>query len=150
MIRIIKICAGYSTAFACIFVVLATFGGNRFFTQLLAETTGVRISPEYTGGKVVRTEPRSGYDAVFHEPVFPGLFSPGKKGFVQIDYTGNTPERLTDTIDFDGDKKTDAVIEIDFKTKSAKVSPELKIVQPSASVKKLKKGYAVRIKLLRE
>src|SRR5208282_934270 len=77
---------GYSWAVLTIPLVLVLFFGLNSWAKLLAQSTGVRVSPWMTGGEIVRTLPHEGYETRIHRPVFDGLlgaragFRPGGLG----------------------------------------------------------------------
>ena len=88
---------GYTWAAIALPMVLATFIGMNFWSVKLASTTGVTISPWYTGGEVVRTIDHGTYQTKIHRPVFDGLFREKKKGFVQVDFVVSSPDSSAST-----------------------------------------------------
>jgi len=140
----------YIAAFGCIAVVLVTFIGNRAISEMLVSVTGVKVSPTFIGGDIVRVIDRKGYSVNIHAPVFQGLFSDRKNGFVQIDYTGNSiPDSLNDDIDYDNDGTTDFIVSWEKSVLSVKVIPRNKKVISLSKVTKIKKGYCIRINLVK-
>lgn len=107
---------GYTWGALCIVVVLATFFGLGFWPKALANATGIKVSPIYTGGEVARVIDHGVYRTVVHEPVFDGLFTKRSEGFVQIDWVpteGNPlPEVIEEELDVDGNQTADLRIRI--------------------------------------
>jgi len=118
---------GYSWALLAIPLVLATFVGMQAWAALLARSTGVQVSPWYTGGEVARTVPHEGYETRIHRPVFDGLLSARKQGFVQADWVatgtrGLLPDPIDEKIDFDGDDQPDFTVHLSSQTGATKLS----------------------------
>lgn len=138
----------YSAAVLCIFAGIATFVGNKFFAGKIATATGIRISPVFSGGDVVRTLQYKGYEVNIHEAVFEGLFSPRENGFVQVDFVGEgIPVNISQEIDYDNDGVKDFSIIYDTKTGKGSLIPFDKRVVSLGGVYVVKKGYAARIRL---
>lgn len=85
MKRVLRI-LGYAWAAAALPVVLMAFMGMNFWAGALARSTGVVISPWYTGGEVARTIDRGEYRTRIHRPVFDALIGQRDEGFVQVDF----------------------------------------------------------------
>jgi hypothetical protein len=149
MSKVISIFA-YSAAVLCIVVAVATFVGNRFFAESLAGATGIKVSPAFSGGEVRKTMSFNGYEVKIHEPVFTGLFSPRKNGFVQIDFTGaSIPQTVAHEIDYNDDGKKDFTITYDSRNgKGTLVSYDKSVVSLERIIM-MKNGFAARINLLR-
>jgi hypothetical protein len=140
----------YSIAILCIIVSVATFAGNRFFAESLVGATGIRVSPAFSGGDVRRIVSFNGYEVKIHEPVFTGLFSPRKNGFVQIDFTGTSiPETVMHEIDYNDDGKKDFTITYDSRNRKGTLVSYDKSVVSLEQIIMVKNGFAARINLLR-
>jgi hypothetical protein len=140
----------YVIAAACIFVGIATFAGNRFFAEKLVEASGLRISPRFTGGEIVRVIGRNGCEVRIHRPVFDGLFSDRKDGFIQIDYIGKGAlSPLADQVDYDNDGTADFDFSYDPVTKAKTFLSHKKEAVSLRTVAKVKDGYSVRVNLHR-
>lgn len=86
MSRKIKIVAGYLWAVFAVVLIALVFSRSEKAPGFLAELTGMRISPKFTGGEIKKTLARENYKIRVHKPVFPGLLGERNKGFVQIDF----------------------------------------------------------------
>jgi len=107
---------GYGWAALMVPVVLATFFGFDSWSRGLAKSTGVKVSPWYTGGAVARTLTREGYTVAIHEPVFDALIGERAVGFVQVRLqptAGELPAALEERLDLDGDGADDAVLHLE-------------------------------------
>jgi hypothetical protein len=109
----IKIIAGITWAFICLILILILFPGLNSFSTSAAKLPFMKINPNYTGGKVAREYVTEKCTLVVHNPVFDGLLRERAKGFVQVDWKGNLPEKFIDTIDYDSDRIPDFIIKID-------------------------------------
>ena len=145
----IKTILGYIWGFLAILIVLATFMGNEYFSRKLANTTGVTISPWYSGGEIVNTIDHSSYKTLVHRPVFDGLIWEKKDGFVQINWEpfSGLPPLIEEKIDYNGDRREDFLVKLDTATGKASLvaySPDVVSVE---NTYKLTKGWAVRVLL---
>jgi len=142
---------GYAWALAALPIVLATFIGLNTWAKGLAEVTGVKISPWYSGGEVERVVPHDGYKTTINKPVFQGLVSERKQGFVQLKWTPNNSQSLPLVIDeeihLDGDGKTDFRVRLDTRTDEAQLNPYSSYVVSVNQVLNLGEERAVRVKL---
>jgi len=77
---------GWLWAVLCALLAPAVFFSFEKTPQLLADITGMKISPRFSGGEAAETIAGTGYKAVVRRPVFDGLFSERKDGFIQIDF----------------------------------------------------------------
>ena len=147
--KYIKSTTGYMIAVFCIFIAFATFFGNAQFSRSLIKTTGLSISPWYTGGDVMRTIDHGDFQTNIHKPVFRGLFSDRKTGFVQIDWVEKTslPIEIIEDIDIDNDTIIDARLEYNTKSNKAMVRAINPDVVKVEKIFKRKNGVTVRIRL---
>lgn len=145
----IKAFLGYTIAVFTIFIVLATFIGNDVFGNLIVETTGITVSPLFTGGKVVRTIDHDDYKTEIHEAVFAGLLKPSDTGFVQVNWikVQKIPERLVEDIDFDGDGAVDFSVEYNTKENQVSIIPHNPNVIGLEDTYKLEDAFAIRVTL---
>ena len=157
----IKIFLGYTIAGLSFVIVMAGFIGMDFWGKSLVDITGVKISPWYTGGEVVRTIDHQGYQTVISRPVFDGLFWPRSEGFVQIGLKplSKLPAAIDEDIDFDNDKTTDFNIKMDLTPLSQmKSNPEISCCKADIKaynarvtglegVYKLKNSIVIRVSL---
>ena len=117
--------AGWTWAALMVPLVLAVFFGFDGWSRGLAHGTGVKVSPWYTGGEVVRTLTREGYAVAIHRPVFDALIGERALGFVQVRLqpaAGDLPALVDERLDLDGDGTDDVRLEVD--TRAGKVRQE--------------------------
>ncbi len=145
----LKTILGYTAAALAIFVVLATFMGNDYFSEKLVSVTGIKVSPRYTGGEIVKVVEHDTYSALIHRPVFDGLVGDRQEGFIQINWESRTglPPVIRETVDYDGDDKTDFLVILDTATGATSITGYNPAVVSIQKTYKLDKGWAVRIKL---
>ena len=146
MKRILSI-LGYTWAVFCIFIVLATFFKMTYFGPALASITGVKVSPWYSGGEVKTSIDHDGYRTLIHRPVFDGLFSDRKEGFIQIKWEPirTLPPIIAEEVDYDGDGKADFLVRLDTARGVATLVPYNGSVISVEGVYPLKIGWAVRV-----
>jgi hypothetical protein len=109
----IKLIAGITWAFICLILIIILFPGLNGFSSSLAKLPFMKINPNYSGGDVARQMTSAGCTLEIREPVFDGLFGERKNGFVQIDWRGNVPDEISDTIDYNLDGIPDFYIMVD-------------------------------------
>jgi len=80
---------GWIWAVLCALLAPALFFSFEKTPQILADITGMKISPIYSGGEIAQTIIAPGYKVFVHRPVFDGLFSERKDGFIQLDFEPN-------------------------------------------------------------
>ncbi len=143
---------GYAWAALPIPIVLVGFLGLGAWSKLLARSTGIQVSPRFTGGEVVKTLPHPGFETRIHRSVFDGLVGERPRGFVQVDWvaippTKVLPGRINEQVDYDDDGAVDFVIALDTKANQVR----LKALQPDVlgvqRVMVLNEGRVVRVEL---
>jgi hypothetical protein len=140
---------GYTLAIMATPLVLATFIGMPFWAGKLVSTTGLKVSPWYSGGNVVRIVDHGAYQTLIHQTVFDGLICERSKGFVQVDWTPLTalPETIEEDIDYNDDGQADFHIQLDAKTGQARLSAFNPRILGLGGTFKLKKAWAIRVSL---
>jgi hypothetical protein len=113
----IKSILGYTWASLCTLLIPVMFFGFGFWPEALVKSTGISVSPWYSGGEVQQTVPHQGYRTLIRKPVFDGILGERKDGFVQIDFTPEEnqtlPAIITEEIDVDRDGTADFRIRTD-------------------------------------
>ena len=145
----IKKFLGYALAWLSVPIVLATFMGMNFWAQQLATTTGVKVSPWFTGGEEAKVLSRNEYQVVIHHPVFDGLIWEKKKGFIQINWRpmAALPGKIVEAVDVTGDGQPDFTIEVEPANLRAKMLSQGPLVVGLEGVYRLKDSVAVRVGL---
>jgi hypothetical protein len=151
MLQRIRAILGYTWAVAALFVVLATFFGMNSWANLFVATTGLRISPWFTGGEVQQTVEHGTYQTLIHQPVFDSLIGERDEGFAQVTWRPaeghKLPDQIVDTVDVSGDGKPDFELTLDNRADAV----TLKALQPwvlsAGEVLKPHDQRAVRIAL---
>jgi len=145
----IRSIVGYMWAIAAIIVVLATFLGSGFFSRALVAATGVKISPVYSGGEVVKSVDHGSYRAFIHRPVFDALIGEKSEGFIQLNWEplAGLPPVIEESVDYNGDGKEDFSIRIDTKTGESSLTRVNPLVMSIVTTAKLDNGWVVRVQL---
>lgn len=117
----IKIIAGITWAIAGLLVIMALFPGLDSLSASAAKLPFMKINPNYTGGEVLHQLISESCTLDIRKPVFDGLLSERKKGFVQLDWRGGVPEIIADTIDYDLDGVSDFYVSIDRKMNKSEI-----------------------------
>ena len=145
----IKIIAGITWAFICLILIIILFPGLNSFSASAAKLPFMKINPNYSGGEVVQQLITANCTLNIRKPVFDGLIKERNRGFVQIDWRGNIPDEIVDTIDYDLDKKPDFCILVDRIQSTTVLDPinskvrEISISTPTSY------GWAVRVELIK-
>lgn len=149
-LRFLRAFAAYLLAFAGIPLVLVALMGMTPLAATLVRITGLKVSPQYTGGAVVRRVDHGAWSTQVHEPVFEALFGHSREGFVQVDWTPRqaVPQRLEEEIDYDGDGRADFSVRWD----RAEGAPTIRAIAPEVGALEghyvLAERHAIRVRLL--
>ena len=140
---------GYTAATLTIIIALATFLGLKFFSHKLIDVTGLKISPWFTGGEIIRTIDHGSYRTAQHRAVFDALIGQRSEGFVQLDFSplNSLPKTINEDIDFDLDGNMDFHVEYSVPTNTAVFTSFTPRAVSVAGCYVLKERRAVRIKL---
>lgn len=145
----IKIIAGITWAFAGLILIIVLFPSLTGFSKSLSQLPFMRINPNYSGGEIAFSDSVKGYRLDIRKPVFDGLLKERMHGFVQLDWRGNLPEVISDTIDFDKDGKNDFLIAINTKEPKTEIRLLDKKVESLNVSTATSYGWAVRINISR-
>lgn len=145
----IKSFLGYMLAVLGVPIILLTFMGASTWMELLVSTTGLEISPLYTGGDVAYTFSQNEMKIAIHEPVFEALIGESSEGFVQVTFSPKQVSRLVDVdVDYDDDGVADFHVWWDTMTADATITPYSSLVLGLEGAYELGESYAVRVRLL--
>lgn len=143
----IKLIAGLTWAFAALLLILILYPGINSMSSAASRLPFMKINPNFSGGAIEIQIVSEGCTLSIHKPVFDGLLGERKNGFVQIDWCGNVPEVINDTIDFDSDHIADFSVSVNRslnQTTLSKTNLNVKDINLSTSTSY---GWAVRIGL---
>ncbi len=143
----IKMIAGITWALICLILIIILFPGLNSFSSSAAKLPFMKINPNYTGGEVARQIISEGCTLDIRNPVFDGLITERKKGFVQLDWRGNIPDQITDTIDYNSDRIPDFRIDIDRKNSKTVLNPLNSRVKDIIISTPTSYGWAIRVEL---
>ncbi|HAH07847.1 MAG TPA: hypothetical protein DCM05_15210 [Elusimicrobia bacterium] len=140
---------GYAWAALAVPIVLLTFLAGEPLSRALARSTGVIVSPWFSGGEVARTIEHGGYRTHVRRPVFDGLLGERRRGFIQVDWepAADMPDLITEEVDAFGDGRVRFTVTIDTrtgKTAFADAAPEVLGLDLAS---RFKGGWAVRVAL---
>jgi hypothetical protein len=107
----------------------------------------MKINPNLTGGEAAEQIVMKSYTLVVRKPVFDGLIGKKKQGFVQIDWRGDLPDIISDTIDYNLDNKPDFVINISRSASSTILKPLNPKVRKVGISTPTSYGWSARIKI---
>jgi len=122
IMRKFKIIAGTIWALLAMILILILFPGLNSFSGSVAKLPFMKLNPNYSGGDVAKQLVLENYIIDIRKPVFDGLIGQKKSGFVQIDWRGNIPEVISDTIDYDLDQNADFIIRINRETNRSEIT----------------------------
>jgi hypothetical protein len=108
----IKIIAGITWAIVCLIIMIVFFPVMDNLSASAARLPFMKINPNYTGGVIEKQLVEKSCTLDIRKPVFDGLIGERQKGFVQLDWRGNIPDRIVDTIDYNQDQIPDFLITI--------------------------------------
>ena len=142
---------GYAWAVLAMMIALATFLGHMYFSRTLAEATGIKVHPRYSGGEVVSVTDHGAYSTSIHRPVFDALIGQTREGFVQINWSpaGGLPAVIREEIDYNSDGRKDFSITLNTATGEATLTKNDPAVAGLEKTYCLSDGWAVRVLLRR-
>ena len=143
----LKIIAGLVWAFLCLVLIIILFPGLTGFSASLSKAPFMKIHPRYSGGEVEKQIISEGCTLDVREPVFKGLISDRKNGFVQLDWRGTVPDEIRDTVDYNLDGTPDFYVLVDTKTQKTEIKPFNSKVKNVGISTPTSYGWAVRINL---
>jgi uncharacterized membrane protein YfhO len=146
----VKIIAGICWAFAGLILIIILFPGLNGFSVSVSKLPFMKLNPRYTGGEISSRIISESCSLDIRKPVFNGFLKDRKSGFVQLDWRGNVPETINDTIDYNNDGISDFSVIInrkDSKTELASFNPLVKKVDVSTPTSY---GWAIRVELKRD
>lgn len=146
----LKSILGYIWAIMAIPIVLVTFINNGFLAKGLAETTGIEVSPWFTGGDITGTQIHEEYRTEIHQPVFDWLLGERDEGFVQVDWVPREeklPPVIREAIDYNNDGSIDFSIVLNTHTNEASFKPNSDKIISVQSVLNVDNKKVVRIRL---
>jgi hypothetical protein len=145
----LKSVLGYTAAVLALAVVIATFAGQRQLSVALVSATGIKVSPWYTGGEVVKVVDHETYTTRIHRPVFDGLIGDRDEGFIQIRWEARSglPPVIREEIGYSGKGRADFAVTLNTATGAATVAGYHPAVGPVIRAVRLDNGWVVRIAL---
>ena len=143
---------GYAWAALALPIVLGTFLGMPHWAKLLATSTGIKVSPRFSGGEIVHTNLHEVYETRIHRPVFDGLISERPQGFVQVDWMqrdhqAKLPLEIEETIDYDANGIPDFYAHIDTRRAVITIKPMAENILGLARSYFLENGAVARVEL---
>ena len=151
MLRL-KVFVAYTLAVLMVLVAMVTFIGMNFFATKLVSTTGIKISPWFTGGEVEQVIDHGQYRTMIHRPVFDGLLGQKKEGFIQIDWEplAALPDKIDEVIAFKNKSVANFHISLDCQAAAAALTPYNPQVISLEGCYRLKNRLVVRVLLRRD
>jgi hypothetical protein len=145
----VKIIAGICWAFAGLILIIILFPGLNSYSVSVSKLPFMKLNPRYTGGEIASQIITGSCTLDIRKPVFNGFLKDRKSGFVQLDWRGNIPEMIIDSIDYDTDGNKDFCISVnrkESKTNLESFNPKVKGVVISTPTSY---GWSVRVGLLK-
>jgi hypothetical protein len=143
----VMIIAGISWAFICLILIIILFPKLNSFSVSVSELPFMKINSRYTGGEVANRIIADRCTLDIRKPVFNGFLKERKSGFVQLDWRGEIPEVIMDSIDYDGDGNKDFYISINRQESKTLLDQFNKKVRNVDISTKTSYGWAVRVGL---
>jgi hypothetical protein len=141
----LKIIAGVSWALAGLILIILLFPFLNSFSSSAARLPFMKINPNYNGGEIASRVESEGCTLVVRKPVFDWLIGEKKNGFVQVDWRGKVPERISDSVDYNLDGIPDFLIKVDRNSFKAELVPLNPLVTRIEISTQTSYGWAVRV-----
>ena len=145
----VKIIAGICWAFLCLILVIILFPGLNSFSVSVSKLPFMKLNPRYTGGEVANQMITESCTLNIRKPVFNGFLRERNSGFVQLDWHGNIPEMIKDSVDYDHDGIKDFCILVDRKDSKTNLKPFNSKVKKVIISTPTSYGWAVRVELIK-
>ena len=142
-----KIIAGVTWAILGLILIIILFPGLNGMAFSVSRLPFMKLNPNYTGGEVAYQTIAESCTLDIRKPVFNGFLKEKKTGFIQIDWRGNLPEMIKDSIDYNKDGRIDFLIAIDRKTAKTRIDQLNKDVKGLLISTQTSYGWAVRVGL---
>jgi hypothetical protein len=145
----LKIIAGIIWAFLGLILIIILFPGLNGYSVSVSKLPFMKLNPIYSGGEIVKQVVADRCTLDIRRPVFNGFIKERNTGFVQLDWKGNLPELINDSIDYDQDGVKDFIISVDRKTSKTILTPiNIKAKKVVISTR-TSYGWAVRVGLIK-
>ena len=143
----VKIIAGIIWAFLGLVLIIILFPGLNSYSVSVSKLPFMKINPRYTGGEIAKQIVADRCTLDIRKPVFNGFLKERETGFVQMDWRGNIPEIINDSIDYDQDGIKDFNIKVDRKNSKTILNPINSKVKKVVISTQTSYGWAVRVGL---
>jgi hypothetical protein len=144
-----KTIAGISWAFLCLILIIILFPGLTGFSNKVSKLPFMKLNPIYSGGEIAERIITANCTLNIRKPVFNGFLKERKSGFIQLDWHGNIPDLIKDSVDYDHDGRNDFYISIDRKNRKTVLDPVNKKVKSVAVSTQTSYGWAARVRLIK-
>jgi hypothetical protein len=143
----VKIIAGITWAFLGLIMIIILFPGLNNMSGSVSRLPFMKLNPRYSGGEIANQIVTESCTLNIRKPVFNGFFSERERGFVQMDWRGKLPDKISDTIDYNLDGISDFRIMIDRINSKTTLEPINSKVKEIVISTPTSYGWAVRIGL---
>jgi hypothetical protein len=141
---------GYVIAALSLLIMVVLFPSIGILAEPLITSTGLILSPTYTGGEVMQTIDRVTYQTQVHRMVFDDvLIGERRQGFIQVDWSpaDDLPAHIDEEIDADGDGQADFRAEVDTARRETTLTPYAPWVLALQGTYRLEESLAIRVAL---
>ena len=145
----VKIIAGILWAFLGVVLIIILFPGLNSFSVSVSKLPFMKINPIYTGGDIAKQIVADRCTLDIRKAVFNGFLNERKTGFVQMDWHGDLPEIINDSIDYDQDGVKDFIISVNRKNSKTILNPISNNVKKVVISTQTSYGWAVRVGLIK-
>jgi hypothetical protein len=145
----VRIIAGICWAIAGLILIIILFPGLNSFSSSVSKLPFMKLNPRYTGGEVATRLISEKCTLDIRKPVFNGFLKERNSGFVQLDWRGNLPGTINDSIDYDQDGVKDFNISVDMNNSTTILKPFSNVVGDLIISTATSYGWAVRVALVK-
>jgi hypothetical protein len=143
----VKTVMGIIWACAGLILIVVLFPGLTGFSKALGSLPFMKINPRYSGGDIAFSQVMPSCTLVVRKPVFTGLWKERNNGFVQVDWRGDIPAIISDTIDYNMDSSPDFAVRINTVEPGSELVPLSDHVENINVSTRVSYGWALRVNL---
>jgi len=114
LVNVLKLWLGYIWVITALAVSITGFMNLESVAEVLFVKGGFQVTENWRGGAIDSVKVHEDYRTIIHEPVFAGLLTEKKQGFIRIDWVSDQglPDIIVEAVDYNSDGRVDFTMEL--------------------------------------